>query len=70
MKTESKKRVLFLLSCMLVQSKGEVPCKMGFKGIENLLQKDEITDESCDAGSLCARFEVESLESWNNQDGM
>ena len=67
MKTESKKRILFLLSCMLVQSKGEVPCKKGFKGIDNLLPKDDIIDESCDAGSLCARFEVESM---NGQAGM
>ena len=64
MKTESKKRVLFLLSCMLVQSKGEVPCKKGFQGKENSVFKDEITDENCAADSWCARFVVNNM--YNN----
>ena len=62
MKTEkSKKRMLFLLSCLLVQSRGEVLCKKGFKGRVSTQDKDEIRDITCLAGKLCARFEVANL---------
>ena len=64
MKIESKKRIIFLLSCLLAQSKGKVPCLKGFQGKENSVFKDEITDESCSADSWCARFEVNNM--YNN----
>ena len=68
MKTEkTKKRILFLLSCLLVQSRGEVGCKKGFKGRVSTRDNDDIKSESCPAGSLCGRFEVANLRS---EDGM
>ena len=67
MKAKCKKRILLLLSCLLVQSNGKVPCKKGFFGRDNSELKDDITDESCAAGSLCGRFELETM---HNRESM
>ena len=67
MKAESKKRVLLLLYCLLAQSNGKIPCKKGFNGRDNFKVKEEITNENCAAGSLCGRFELETM---HNRESM
>ena len=47
MKTKNKKRILLLFSCLLMQSKGEFSCKKGFKGKENSVPLDDMTNETC-----------------------
>ena len=65
MKTESKK--IILLFCLFLQSKGEVFCEKGFKGIVSTRPEGEIRYINCTAGSLCGRFEVSNFQS---EDGM